>query len=483
MTYKEIVQNQLNQQKPKEPITTKYLGNTIGILYYTNNNISEKIMNYCLDRLIESEKHITAVSQTELHYINSNLINIVYESTLLPITSSIYRQILLGLKNMKEDYIYFAEHDVLYPKDYFNKIHVDGRNIAYNNNIKRLNIEGFYNFEEFPPHKVTMLSQLSGWRTDLIEIFTNRLANNNKGNWYDWVEPNELNVVQYTNPSPTVDLRLENNHTGNRKPRNGQYIQSCEYWGGATSLLNELITTETYENKQFPRTLIFTELFGNFDHQFKPLAPQYINKNCDYVLITNRTDLDQKDFEPYKIIIDQAQYIDMTPRQKSRLYKFCPNLLENLLDMTKYEYTIYHDTNIQITNPHKLIGENKDAEWYGYRHKARRCLYAEMEYISRLNIISPEMQLKARQLSIKLINDKIPNLLGLLELGIITRKNTERMREFGMEWWKQYIESGVDNDQIILPSLFFNSNIKFCPLKGNVYQNEGSIFTTRRHDK
>ena len=452
--------------------------NTIGILYYTNNSIPESIMDYCWDTLQASSSNlITVVSQSPIKYSNCN--NFVYPTTLLPHTGSIYKQILLGLKSMTEDYIYFCEHDVLYPKGYTNQIRCSEGQLAYNNNIIRLNRQGFFKFDEMPPNRVTMLSQLSGYRKDLINIFQNRLSKIYSGITYDWVEPSELPIIQYTYNYPVVDTRLHNNHTGARTPKSGIFDPEDKYWGKASTILEKMVP-ELPIKYNMPKTLISTCIYGEHDHKFTQLDPKYIHPDCDYIIITDgkcktfNQLVSENKIYPYKVVLDNSiAPTNLSSRQLSRLYKFIPDFAD------EYIYTIYHDSNIELINPIKCIGNNKDADWFGFRHKVRQDNLDEINYCLRMKLVKPE-DIKAWNDTKEIIMKDERNR-GMLENGIICRKNSNKIKEFGKEYWNEYIKSGCDNDQILLPLLIVKSDLVFNRLSGTVYNNECSKYNVRHH--
>jgi glycosyltransferase involved in cell wall biosynthesis len=104
---------------------------TKGILYYSDNRLEPKIMTRVQEQLKLIGLPITSVTLLPTDLGN----NIV-----LPLERSyltVAKQIVTGLESMKEDIVYFAEHDVLYPKEHFD---FDG----YENNVYYYNTNSWF---------------------------------------------------------------------------------------------------------------------------------------------------------------------------------------------------------------------------------------------------------------------------------------------------------------------------------------------------
>jgi hypothetical protein len=86
---------------------------TKGILYYTDNRLNMKIASNCRKQIAKSGLPITSVSLKPLDFGR----NIHFKGERSYLT--MFKQILAGLEDMKEDIVYFCEHDVLYHPDHF----------------------------------------------------------------------------------------------------------------------------------------------------------------------------------------------------------------------------------------------------------------------------------------------------------------------------------------------------------------------------
>lgn len=88
---------------------------TIGILYYTDNRLDEKIMATCREQLVKAAKGKKIVS-VSLQPIDFG------ENLVLPLERghlTMFKQILAGLEKLDTDVVYMCEHDVIYPEEHF----------------------------------------------------------------------------------------------------------------------------------------------------------------------------------------------------------------------------------------------------------------------------------------------------------------------------------------------------------------------------
>ena len=86
-----------------------------GILYYTDNKAPEKILLACRKQLLrcQGDMPIVSVSQYPIEF-GKNIV--------LPLKSqliSMFRQIVVGLEELKTDVVFLAEHDMLYHPSHF----------------------------------------------------------------------------------------------------------------------------------------------------------------------------------------------------------------------------------------------------------------------------------------------------------------------------------------------------------------------------
>jgi hypothetical protein len=142
---------------------------------------------------------------------------------------NLYRQILAGIELASGRTILLAEHDVLYPPGYHTTMAkaAAGR-ICFNTNVWRLSAKGY--FRASRPHR--LLSNCAGPRDTVERAISAKVTEVQRLGTPQRAEPDEGCEVSTT--LPTVDVRHGQNFTGNRKPADGTYVKTIEYWASYT---------------------------------------------------------------------------------------------------------------------------------------------------------------------------------------------------------------------------------------------------------
>ena len=106
---------------------------SVGIIYYTDNRLDEKIMTVCQKQLLKAagENKIEKIVSISLSPLNFGQ-NIVLPLARGPLT--LFKQILVGLEMLDTDVVFFCEHDVLYHPGHFNFMPADRNTWYYNSN-------------------------------------------------------------------------------------------------------------------------------------------------------------------------------------------------------------------------------------------------------------------------------------------------------------------------------------------------------------
>jgi len=97
---------------------------TKSIIYYTDNRLDETIQRICIEELIQTAEKVPIwfILQKPLPWLHNikpdaNCVIVGEQEKRQHI--NLYRQILVGLSYCHTDYVFMAEHDVIYPQDYF----------------------------------------------------------------------------------------------------------------------------------------------------------------------------------------------------------------------------------------------------------------------------------------------------------------------------------------------------------------------------
>lgn len=108
-----------------------------GVVYYTDNEIDEKMMATCQKQITRGikGKHITSVSLKPISF---------GRNICLPLERghlTMFKQILVGLEISDAEVIFFCEHDILYHKLHFDFIPPERDKFYYNTNVWKVRLE------------------------------------------------------------------------------------------------------------------------------------------------------------------------------------------------------------------------------------------------------------------------------------------------------------------------------------------------------
>ena len=101
------------------------------ILYYTDNKLDEPIFSAVQNQLKKAGLPIVSVSLKPIQF-GTNIVR-----NLDPGYVTMLKQIIAGLEKVKTKYVFFCEHDVLYPKSHFDFTPQRHDIFYYNDNIWR----------------------------------------------------------------------------------------------------------------------------------------------------------------------------------------------------------------------------------------------------------------------------------------------------------------------------------------------------------
>ena len=207
-------------------------GITKGAIFYTDNQLDEKIAKPVREKLqeISKEKKINIVSSS-LKKMDFGVKNVRFPS-LKRGYYAMYKQILGALENSKDEIIFFTEHDVLYHPSHFDFEPTDKETFYYNQNVWYLRPDG-----HALHYDVNQLSGLCIWRETALIHYRERfrsieekykeLTEDQFNSWIRFMghEPFTHNRIQWRtqfkyetwkSESPNIDIRFGVNATGMR---------------------------------------------------------------------------------------------------------------------------------------------------------------------------------------------------------------------------------------------------------------------------
>ena len=210
------------------------------ILYCSHNSLPLDLEVFFMEKLEASAKQIPICSVIKTYRtqkskifgsLRSQASGGVFSSNNW---NSYYEQMRKGVALIKakepNSIVYMAEHDVLYPPDYFENEPSSEREILKNFNVKILNRKAFFPFNTFL-HSQT-IARLSLWDFCLKEDVPNhlRFKNVSKGKYL-------LRKIQ--SRTPVIDVRHGVNYTGGRNPRQ-EPENYVPHWGFHAPLWKEI---------------------------------------------------------------------------------------------------------------------------------------------------------------------------------------------------------------------------------------------------
>jgi len=206
----------------KESINKERL---VTILRYTDESAPEKLMNYCFASLKKSAYN-----------------NKIITAKLMPGEKrgylSLYSQLLRCINATDAEIVYIAEHDVLYHPDRFLFVPPRDDTFYYQKLSYRFNESGYF------VHDKPIMSSLICNRLLLKKAVEERIEALHSGWRVKWVEPGKGDPltrynVDYYQLGMSVDIRHGKNFTGKRKPKDGKYLTTVDYWGDYKELLGK----------------------------------------------------------------------------------------------------------------------------------------------------------------------------------------------------------------------------------------------------
>ena len=190
------------------------------IIYCSTSNINPKIKAFCLFRLREQ----AAIGRHQLIIIEQD------ESQPLHI-NSYYKNILKGLRKVKGNTVFIAEHDCLYPPGYFDQ--VPNQDISYCKNVYYLTSTGYLQRKfSYAP-----FSTLIANKHVLKECIKRKMAME-AIRWYEPAieDPGFKGEIEWREqPYPVIDIRHDSNFTKNKQEFVGG-VESLEPYGSAKDI-------------------------------------------------------------------------------------------------------------------------------------------------------------------------------------------------------------------------------------------------------
>lgn len=132
------------------------------------------------------------------------------------------------------------------------------------------------------------------------------------------------------------------------------------------------------------------------------------------------------------------------------------------------DWWLWLDWNIWLTVPkEELVRGFEDEQIVGFRHSMRDCAYEEHAACARLG--KDDLHVMRRQMD-RYRRERYPVHYGLIECGVLLRRNSPDVREFNEAWWKE-VENGSSRDQLSVGYASWKTCVKWAYWDGTVREN------------
>lgn len=194
-------------------------GKSWGVLYYTENRLDDKIMDKCqrqLKRCI-GEHRLVSVSLKPINFGENIVLSLV------PGYLTMFKQILAGLESLDCDYVFFAEHDVVYHPTHFLFVPKRDDVYYYNTNVWKVRMSDGHGLH----YDCQQLSGICANRELLLNHYRKRVEEVEKNGFTRAMgfEPgthgreeriDDFKAESWQSEWPNIDLRHDSNLTESR---------------------------------------------------------------------------------------------------------------------------------------------------------------------------------------------------------------------------------------------------------------------------
>lgn len=204
------------------------------IIYTTDGQLTPSIRDYCFE-------HLTANAPKELPIIK------VENSEGEPRSHrALFENILAGIETAETDFVFLAEHDVLYPEGYFDLKKLP--ELSYSKDIIYLSADGFYkrNLPNGP------LSTLAGDKETIKKAIEEKIKLGKKLKFTEpGVQDEFSDLVTFRKvKGGVIDIRHGANFTGARRAT--KYLKTNSHWGKAAELWSAIVGDSKKEKETPP---------------------------------------------------------------------------------------------------------------------------------------------------------------------------------------------------------------------------------------
>ena len=252
-----------------------------------------------------------------------------------------------------------------------------------------------------------------------------------RSGWKSQTAPTKwFNPTAYLSANPTVKTARSNPLA--------HYIRSLAQYRTD----REGLPTESWAG----RIAVYTAISGGYDELNEPIR---FSDGVDFFAFSDRPLANGSVWKRLEF-----DYLHQDPSRTSRFVKINPHLY-----FPDYEWSIWVDANLGLNeDPRSLIeGMIQGADMGAFSHPLRSCIYDEAEECSRRK---KDSDIEIREQVLRYRKSGHPLKTGLFESGVLVRQHRRQSVSKAMkDWWRE-IDNGSRRDQISLPFIIRENNIK-----------------------
>ncbi|MCR5639679.1 MAG: DUF616 domain-containing protein [Lachnospiraceae bacterium] len=208
---------------------------------------------------------------------------------------------------------------------------------------------------------------------------------------------------------------------------------------------------ELKKYKSFPdkKIVVYTCIWGKYDTINEPM---YVNKNIDYVIITNQNIPKSSAWKK----IDISKLLDIKGKTDVEINRMC-KMLPHLI-FPDYDYSIYIDGNIRIITDMMPIISDMGENVIGIHEYPEDCIYEMKNAVivgkrAKKEDLLPQIE--------KYKKEGFPEHFGAFECNIIARKhNDKNCIELMNSWWEEFQETPSKRDQFSFVYVLWKHGLK-----------------------
>ncbi len=153
----------------------------------------------------------------------------------------------------------------------------------------------------------------------------------------------------------------------------------------------------------------------------------------------------------------------MNDRRESKRVKILSHLL-----WPDADWWLWLDWNFRLVVPaEELVRGFENEKIVGFKHRFHKDAYEEHAACARMG--KDNRDVMRRQIDYYR-KDRFPSGFGLVECGILLRRNCAETQSFNETWWAE-VEKGSSRDQLSVGYAAWKTGLKWACWEGNVFEN------------